>query len=241
MMKKMIVCMFSAVLMTLAFTFNIGATNSVSVRVNGNLVQDPVAQIIEGRTVVGLRAVFEALGFEVNWNDATRTATMTRGNEVVSATIGDTALTINGTRYYPDVAPGIINNSFVLPLRAIAEATGSTVEWNGTINEVLIFNETEPVATPADATGNEDFGILPELVGLWHWDVSDAFYFNLREDGTGTGTGGFTFEWGVRQGVLRKIYTGDIEYMDFELDGNSLVLLCPNDWDYSYYTRYSEN
>lgn len=51
----------------------------VTVIANGKIVDDPYAFIDNGRTFVGLRAVSEALGANVNWNDATRTVTLKKG------------------------------------------------------------------------------------------------------------------------------------------------------------------
>lgn len=47
----------------------------------------PAPTIQSGSTLVPMRAFFEALGAEVNWNNATKTVTGKRGSTIVSLTI----------------------------------------------------------------------------------------------------------------------------------------------------------
>ena len=100
--------------------------------------QQPV--IINGVTLVPVRPVFEALGFEVEWSAETRTVVLVnfdvRGNRfVISIGIGDDYFTIydddsSGYGYFPlDVQAQIINGSTMIPLRPVLEALGYGVEW----------------------------------------------------------------------------------------------------------------
>lgn len=95
------------------------------------LDQTPV--VINGRTFVPMRAVFEALGCTVNWDQDSRTATVTKDNTTVKLTIGNTTMQVskNGSNSHValDAAPVVINGRTLLPLRAPAEAFGYTVTW----------------------------------------------------------------------------------------------------------------
>ncbi len=57
-------------------------------------------------------------------------------------TIGKKDATINGKTVANDVAPKIVNERTVLPIRFIAEALGAKVEWYGETNTVKIYDET---------------------------------------------------------------------------------------------------
>jgi hypothetical protein len=82
------------------------AGSEVNVYMNGTkMVFEVPAQIIDGRTMVPLRAIFEAMGAAVAWDDATRTATGTLGDTVVVLPIGSLYPTINGGRR-PTRRPG---------------------------------------------------------------------------------------------------------------------------------------
>ena len=48
---------------------------------------DVPPQLVEQRTLVPLRAIFEKLGATVEWDQATQTATATKGTDVVQITI----------------------------------------------------------------------------------------------------------------------------------------------------------
>lgn len=97
-----------------------------------NLDQNPV--VINGRTFVPMRAVFEALGCKVDWDQTSRTATVSKDNTIVKLTIGNSLMQVsrNGTngQVALDAAPVVINGRTLLPLRAPAEAFGYAVTWN---------------------------------------------------------------------------------------------------------------
>ena len=56
------------------FTFNAFASEEIKVTIDGKAQTYDVMPIIEnGRTLVPMRGIFEALGAEINWEDATKT------------------------------------------------------------------------------------------------------------------------------------------------------------------------
>lgn len=86
--------------------------------------------IINSRTMVPMRAIFEKLGAEVQWNESERTVEVKHGDVSVSLKIGDSVLYKNGDAVEID-SPAIIKNDRTLvPLRAISEALGCVVEWS---------------------------------------------------------------------------------------------------------------
>jgi hypothetical protein len=122
----------------------------IVVEVNGEAVNFTDAQpaIVGGRTMVPLRGVFEQMGFAVEWDAAASTALMRREGTVITVTIGDDFITANGERIFPDVPPQIINSRFMLPLRAVAEATGDNVAWNAANSTARITTAFAPVVPP---------------------------------------------------------------------------------------------
>jgi hypothetical protein len=83
----------------------VNANSRVVVDIDGQQVTFPDASpiIVEGRTLVPVRAVFEALDFVVSWNPDTRTATMTRGTDTIIITVGSATFTTNGVTRALDV------------------------------------------------------------------------------------------------------------------------------------------
>ena len=90
--------------------------------------QPPVA--IDGRTLVPYRAIAEAMNATVDWDQATQTATSTRGDVTIKMTIGDNKIYKNGQPVELDVPAQAVNNRTVVPARAFAEAFGAKVGWN---------------------------------------------------------------------------------------------------------------
>lgn len=98
--------------------------------------QKPV--IVNDRTMVPLRAIFETMGAEVEWDDATKTVTATRDDVTISLAIGSDQLYVNGEAKTIDTPAMIINDRTMVPVRAIAESFGCEVNWNETARRVYI-------------------------------------------------------------------------------------------------------
>jgi len=117
------------------------ASSGISVTLNGAQIQFDQPPIMEGgRTLVPLRAIFEALGATVTWDGSTQTAAAVRDNITVTVQIGSDRLTRNGQNITLDVPAQMVNNRTLVPARAVAEAFGATVNWDGTTQTVIITN-----------------------------------------------------------------------------------------------------
>ena len=99
----------------------------------------PVVQ--NSRTYVPFRALAEAFGAEVAYDEATQAVTAQLGNTTVVMTIGSATYTVNGEEKTADVAPFISGSRTMVPVRFAAEAFGSTViptyDDNGATADVL--------------------------------------------------------------------------------------------------------
>ena len=118
------------------------ANDGIKVMLNSNKIlfdQPPV--IIDGRTLVPLRAIFEALGATVEWDDATKTVIAQKDNTKIQITIGDNKLYKNGSPIELDVPAQIVNSRTLVPVRAISEAFGCNVDWNGETKTVSVTTD----------------------------------------------------------------------------------------------------
>jgi hypothetical protein len=115
------------------------ASDDVKVVVGGNEVvfdQPPVIQ--EGRTLVPLRAIFEALGASVGWDGETSSVIASKDDTVIIMQIGHGNLYKNNETIKLDVPPVIINSRTLVPVRAIAESFDLTVEWDDATRTVTV-------------------------------------------------------------------------------------------------------
>ena len=103
--------------------------------------EDSAPYIANDRTYVPFRALGEALGAEVNWDNDARTVTYTLGKTEVVLTIDETTYTVNGDERTMDVAPVITGDRTYVPVRFVGEALGFSVtalyDTNGTTASVV--------------------------------------------------------------------------------------------------------
>ncbi len=94
--------------------------------------------IVEGRTLLPMRDLFQALGAVVGWDGVTSTAIGTRDGIEVRIPIGSTNPTVNGKPTTIQVPAQLINNRTYIPLRFVGEALGDDVKWDGGTRSVII-------------------------------------------------------------------------------------------------------
>ncbi len=118
--------------------------DEITVKLNGSPISfDVPPQIINDRTMVPLRAIFEALGADVEWNGEKQTILAVKGGVRVLLQIGVLMIAkqVNGgeiSLIKIDSAPIIIDNRTLVPVRAVAESFDCTVDWDGTTRTVNI-------------------------------------------------------------------------------------------------------
>ena len=89
-----------------------------------------VPVIIEGRTLLPVRAVVEAMGAKVEWDDEKQTVKLTLGDSTILLTNGSNEAFLNETAYTLDVVPVVIDGRIMFPIRFIAEGFGYDVDWD---------------------------------------------------------------------------------------------------------------
>ncbi len=158
----------TSVLLCLVMLFaciNVSAINPISVKLDANKVEfDALPVNIDGRVLVPVRTIFEAMGAEVIWDEPTRTVTSKLDGKTVIMTIDSQIMTINNEEKLIDTAPQIINSRTMVPARAAAESFGADVFWDGANNTVNILTpefssrisniKTQEIAMPLNDDGS---------------------------------------------------------------------------------------
>lgn len=161
-MKKLysLILCISIVLTMLSGMFTVvsASENNITVSIDGkNVAFDVPPQLINNRTMVPLRAIFEALGATVEWNNDTQTVISSKGNTIISLTINNPTMYVNGTKVSLDSPACLINGRTLVPVRAISEAFGTAVNWNGSTQTVAITTTTvEEEQTKNDINNTAD-------------------------------------------------------------------------------------
>ena len=116
------------------------SADKLKIRLDGKEVVTDVSPFIDanGRTMVPVRFISEALAAKVDWDDNTRTVIVTKGSTVIKLVIGSRQIIINGTAATMDTAAIIRDGRTFVPVRFIAEALGLTVGWDGASRTVIL-------------------------------------------------------------------------------------------------------
>ncbi len=115
------------------------AEDNIKLQYNGELLapeQPPV--VINGRTLVPVRAVCDAMGLDIDWNDSTQTIRICDELNLITLRIGSTQIDINDVFDVLDAAPEIINGVTCVPIRDVVEPFGATVAWDAQSRTVSI-------------------------------------------------------------------------------------------------------
>jgi|GEM_PF-6650611 len=140
-MKKA-VCILLCLLVMLACSVTLYASE-ITVLVNGKAVEfDPADQqpvIINDRVLVPMRAIFEAMGANVDWESHTRTAVAIKPEVRVEMRIDSKVFVRNGAYVLCDVEARLIGERTMIPTRAFAESIGAEVSWDHA-NKTVIIN-----------------------------------------------------------------------------------------------------
>ncbi|XID95439.1 copper amine oxidase N-terminal domain-containing protein [Paenibacillaceae bacterium WGS1546] len=137
----------------LAETPSIRQPGTVQVIIDGNPQSfSQPAVVIDGSTLVPMRGVFEALGASIKWDQATQTITATKDSTTIILTIGNTFAHVKGQKVALAKEALILNGSTLVPLRFVAEALGSKVDWDAATYTATITSSKGGAATVTATT-----------------------------------------------------------------------------------------
>lgn len=130
-LKKILCGILSATMLITSAAIPVMADEDIKVKLDGNTLSfDVPPQIINDRTMVPLRAIFEALGASVDWNQQTKTVTSVKGDTTIKLTIDSNTMYVNGNAVTRDTPACVVNDRTLVPVRAISEAYQTKVIWN---------------------------------------------------------------------------------------------------------------
>ncbi len=137
---------YLAIVLVFCMIFTMGITVSadrlVRLVVGGEQIKTDVApMLVNDRTMLPVRAIFESIGATVSYDDETQTVTAEKGGTVVKLKIGSDVMTVNSVEKKLDVAAFVKNGRTFVPVRACAEAFDLQVDWFDTTHTVKIRTE----------------------------------------------------------------------------------------------------
>lgn len=132
----------------------------VEVKLDGKYVHfDVLPQIVNDRTMIPVRAVAEAFGAKVGWEEETETVIIENDSTKILMKLGENFFTKNGEKMDLDSPAFETGGRTLVPARAIAESLDCKVDWDDKTQTALISSPVEeeakiPAAIDADPCEN---------------------------------------------------------------------------------------
>ena len=240
-MKKTISVALALITALGIFSFTALAADTISIKLDGKTVTAEVPPFTDanGRTMVPVRLISEALGANVGWEGNTRTVTVTRGPTVIELQIDSPRITTNGATAAMDTAAVIKDDRTFVPVRYIAEALGLNVGWDAASKTVVL--------TSAGASGSAqmysdwptvpDYGVLTGATldtrsgldgggALYNYNVQSAPEGSITAYGDILKENGFSFVTAYEvDGNTRLMYNKGDVYVSIGVQPKYIVVL----------------
>lgn len=170
----------------LALSASVAAEGDIRLTYNGALLESEQPPVISnGRTLVPVRTVCEAMGLDVVWDGETRTVRICDELNLVTLVIGSNEIDVNDEKVYIEAAPEIINDTTCVPIRAVVEPFGAEVGWDSRSRTVSVTNEYLSGAKPAVDGDLPETNSEPEqelLTEPAKEEVRYPFYYQSQPD-----------------------------------------------------------
>lgn len=113
--------------------------------ISGRIIEAPPV-IVDGRTLVPVRAISDAFGIDIDWDETERKVELKNAEKEISLYIDSKTAYVNGEKIELDVAPSIQNGRTMVPLRFISEALSYNVNYVNTTKQVVIDDTPVSIA-----------------------------------------------------------------------------------------------
>ena len=110
------------------------------------LQMDVSPTVINGRTMVPMRSIFEGLGAAVEWNNYTRGITAQKEDKTITLYLNEKNAFINGVSHSLDTPAVAVNGRTMVPVRFVAESLDCKVYWDSYNQLVSIFTDNADAA-----------------------------------------------------------------------------------------------
>lgn len=156
----------SDVVVSLQINDPIMEVNGVETEIDVGRGTKPIVK--NGRTLVPIRAIIEAFGGVVGWEESTQSVLLTMEDDTIKLVINSNVAYLNNNAETLDVAPTVINGRTMLPIRFVAEGFNLGVAWDSSIQTVSIIRNTFD-----DNEYNSLMSVLPKYSGQAYTQINN--------------------------------------------------------------------
>ncbi len=213
---KRILCLVLTMLLLASVAPSVMASDNIKVKLGGELIKfDVQPRLINSRTMVPLRAIFEALGASVEWDNDTQTVTSTKGDTTIKLTINNPTMYVNDKTVTLDSPACLVDGRTLVPVRAISEAFNLKVDWVNETKTVRIKKETSLMSE------SSFFGVT------WSYTYDDNGREIERKNVTYPEIY-VTSEYDVNDNLIKEKYSANGSSATYEYDENGNLIFEKN-------------
>ncbi|UMZ74074.1 stalk domain-containing protein [Natranaerofaba carboxydovora] len=136
---KRIVLLFFVFMLVSSSSFAAEPQEDIDIIIDDQTIETEVPpRLVDDRTLVPVRDVFENLGAEMKWDPEDRVASGIHEDQRVDIPIDSKEATVNETTETLDVPAQVFEERTYVPLRFSGEALDGEVDWDGDAREITI-------------------------------------------------------------------------------------------------------
>lgn len=195
-MKRMLQLFFCIVVIFLLATSSALAQEAkvITLELDGQVIPTDVAPaLIQDRTLIPGRALFEAMGGTVGWDGASQMVTVMVNGYRIQLTINSKIALVDQVEVELDVPAQLVNNRTMIPLRFVAEQAECKVQWDGAQQVVRVtspsFDNTSEGSTDSNDTVIPPAEVEPEAPEIATVEkvkmevLNDSYQLTITADG----------------------------------------------------------
>ncbi|MCG9966758.1 copper amine oxidase N-terminal domain-containing protein [Pelotomaculum terephthalicicum JT] len=129
-MRRKFIVVLAFTLLIISAAFPAFAAETVQLQVNGDTVPTPGLYMTDDCSMVPVDTFISIVGADVNWS-ANDNFAVTENGVTLNLTVGKTEALLGDKTITLPVAPAKTGDSIFIPLRAVSNAFGFTVDWDG--------------------------------------------------------------------------------------------------------------
>lgn len=123
------------------------SASSIRILLDGAALSFDASPVIEnGRVLVPMRGILEALGYSVHWQEHTKTVLAINGEVSISLPLNSNTVSVNGSAVAIDTPAQLRDDRTFVPLRFLAEYSGAEVTWDSGTSTVSIRSRQKPAS-----------------------------------------------------------------------------------------------
>lgn len=192
--------------------------------------------IKDGRTMVPLRFISEALGAQVAWSQNEQKITINYNGSTIILWIGKSETKVNNNTVFMDVPAMVSNSRTLIPIRFVSEKLNLIVDFKNDTKQITLSDsqaaKQQPAVTPTPQPTNTSESILRGLVKSGKKYLGESFqgYVGTKYSITFSD---YNEQTGEFKGKIEWIGFNVIDDISGKVDGDKLV--------FKQTTRYQNN